>query len=89
LVFTLRFFQSAAMETRELTSKIMEKMPKIGCNWSSWVSTSRSERAQEFEKGLLFGGIQLFEFLGNASGLAAMAQDGVEKGYGISIVHKT
>jgi len=38
LVFTLRFFQSAAMETRELTSKIMEKMPKIGCNWSSWAN---------------------------------------------------
>jgi hypothetical protein len=53
------------------------------------VSWSRSERAQEFEEGLLFGGIQLFEFFGDLSGLAAMAQDGVEKGYGLAVVHGT
>jgi hypothetical protein len=38
LVFTLRFFQSAAMQTHELTAKLIAKMPKITCNWSSWVS---------------------------------------------------
>jgi hypothetical protein len=36
LVFTLHFFQSAAMETLGLTPKIMAKMPKIACNWSGW-----------------------------------------------------
>src|SRR5260370_2129066 len=53
------------------------------------VSWSRSERAQEFEEGLLFGGIQLLEFFGDVSGLAAVAHDGVEKSYGITIVHET
>jgi hypothetical protein len=38
LVFTLHFFQSAAMETLGLTPKIMAKMLKIACNWSSWVN---------------------------------------------------
>jgi hypothetical protein len=40
LVFTLHFFQSAAMETLGLTPKIMAKMLKIACNWSSWASCS-------------------------------------------------
>jgi hypothetical protein len=35
LVFTLHFFQSAAMETLRLTQKIIAKMLKIACNWSS------------------------------------------------------
>jgi len=26
------------METHNLTAKIMPKMPKIACNWSSWVN---------------------------------------------------
>src|SRR5216684_163145 len=52
-------------------------------------SSSRSERAQEFEEGLLFGGFQLSEFFGDVSGLAAMAQDGVEKRYGFAVVHET
>jgi len=34
---TLPFFQSSAIETHDLTTKIMAKMPKIACNWSSWV----------------------------------------------------
>src|SRR6266478_2230560 len=52
------------------------------------VSWSRSERAQEFEEGVLFGAIQLLEIFGDVSGLAAVAHDGVEKSYGINIVHK-
>jgi hypothetical protein len=43
LVFTLHFFQSAAMETLRLTQKIIAKMLKIACNWSS--SVSRPKRA--------------------------------------------
>jgi hypothetical protein len=43
LVFTLRFFQSEAMETRDLTAKTMPKMPKIACNWSSRVKASGHE----------------------------------------------
>jgi hypothetical protein len=31
-------FQSAAMETRDLTAEITAKTPKIACNWSSWAS---------------------------------------------------
>jgi hypothetical protein len=38
LVFTLRSFQSEAMETHDLTAKTMPKMPKIACNWSSRAS---------------------------------------------------
>jgi hypothetical protein len=38
LVFTLPFFQSSKMETHKLTTKIMAKMPKITCHWSSWAS---------------------------------------------------
>jgi hypothetical protein len=32
-------FQSAAMETRDLTAEITAKTPKIACNWSSWVNS--------------------------------------------------
>ncbi|MGC2528821.1 MAG: hypothetical protein WA639_13805, partial [Candidatus Acidiferrum sp.] len=40
LVFTLRFFQSAAMETHELTANMMAQIPKIvpSCeNSASWL----------------------------------------------------
>jgi hypothetical protein len=37
------------------------------------------EGAQEFEERLLFGGLQLFEFIGDMFCFAAMAEDGVEK----------
>ncbi len=40
MVFTLPFFHSAAMETRGLTFKIMGKIPKIACSWSSWANAA-------------------------------------------------
>jgi hypothetical protein len=52
-------------------------------------SLRRSQRAQEFEEGLLFRGFQLSEFFGDVSGLAAVAEDGVEKGDGSAVVHET
>src|SRR6267143_561161 len=52
-------------------------------------SSSRSKRTQEFEERLLFRGFQLSEFFGDFSGLAAVAQDGVEKRYRIAVVHET
>src|SRR5260370_15369983 len=51
--------------------------------------SKRSKRAQEFEEGLLVRGFQLSEFFGDASGLAAVAEDGVEKGDGSAVVHET
>src|SRR5216684_3984244 len=52
-------------------------------------SSRRSERTQEFEEGLLFRGFQLSEFFGDVSGLAAVAEDGVEKSDGSAVVHET
>src|SRR6266568_5336508 len=48
-----------------------------------------SERAQEFEQGLLFGGFQLLEFLCDVFRFAAVAEDGVEERYGSAVVHET
>src|SRR6266853_3895325 len=50
---------------------------------------NRLERAQEFEKSFLIGGLELFEFVGDVLGFAAMAEDGVEKSVGSAIVHET
>src|SRR5260370_20067948 len=54
----------------------------------SEASSRRSQRTQEFEEGLLFRGFQLSEFFGDASGFAAVAEDGVEKGDGSAVVHE-
>src|SRR6266478_6754542 len=48
-----------------------------------------SEGAQEFEQGLLFGGFQLFEFLCDVLGFAAVTQDGVMERDGSAVVHET
>src|SRR5260370_24885700 len=55
----------------------------------SEASSRRSQRTQEFEEGLLFRGFQLSEFFGDVTGLAAVAEDGVEKGDGSAVVHET
>src|SRR6267154_378719 len=47
------------------------------------------ERAQEFEKSFLFGGLELFESVGDVLGFATMAKDGVEQGDGSAVVHET
>src|SRR5467141_733045 len=52
-------------------------------------SPKRLERAQEFEKGFLIGGLELFKFVGDMLRFAAMAENGVEKGDGSAVVHET
>src|SRR5437899_2482456 len=47
------------------------------------------ERAQEFEKSFLIGGLELFEFVGDVLGFAAMAEDGIEQRDRSAVVHKT
>ena len=48
-----------------------------------------SKGAQEFEQGLLFGGFQLFEFLCDVLGLAAVTEDSVEERDRSAVVHET
>src|SRR6266849_945725 len=43
---------------------------------------------EEFEEGVFFGGREFFEFFGDLSGFAAVAQDGVGKGKRSAIVHQ-
>src|SRR5467141_583889 len=49
----------------------------------------RLERAKEFEKGFLVGGLELFKFVGDMLRFAAMAENGVEKGDGSTVMHET
>jgi hypothetical protein len=60
---------------------------------SRWVPGRRDkfpplQGAEEFEKGLFFGGLELFEFFGNVGGFATVAQDGVGNGERGAVVHQ-
>src|SRR5258708_175361 len=52
-------------------------------------SQNRLKRAQEFEKGFLICGLELFKFFGDMFRFAAMAENGVEKGVGSAVMHET
>src|SRR6266446_5725190 len=49
----------------------------------------RLERAKEFEKGFLVGGLELFKFVGDMLRFSTMAEDGVEERDGSAVMHET